>query len=154
MIFGFYDDNYYWFCLEKSICCNDGWISDQVFSTETGYCLTPKWIEGDFTHTAVAPSKVGGFSTFLVATHVSANRVGASQLQLANKIAHRGRSNSKHVGYFCSIQAEIWFLVSWGNIRNNATRQCESSMVVMYMMMTQKSRDGICFAILHWVDTK
>ena len=57
--------------------------------------------------TALAPSKVGGFSTFSVSTHASANQVTAAQLELANKIVHGGGNNSKHADYLCSKQEEI-----------------------------------------------
>ena len=57
--------------------------------------------------TVLAPSKVGGFSTFPTSMNTSAYRVAAIQLELANETAHGGGTNSKHADYLCSEQEQI-----------------------------------------------
>ena len=61
-------------------------MTSSVAELKSGFCESP-------------PSKVGGFSTFTVSMHASANQVAATQLELANEIAHGGGTNSKHASY-------------------------------------------------------
>ena len=106
--------------------CNAGLLTIDFEWGDVIHCRTELWALC-VALTALALSKVGGFSTFPASTHTSANRVGAPQLELVNDITHRGGSNSKHTGYLCSEQKEIGLVVFGMMKKASGTPPLESS---------------------------